>query len=154
MEFGLITIFFKNVYDKKKKLNRKAVGYGLAIRDTLIMQGAKRGTAEIISQALQSAYLAGATEADANPMNLWKSADGEDLPDTDREVIVLTQSYPLENSEYAVSFAYRPNPNGWDGKSLTTGKVEHYEPKTYGKGGWSIPDVEWWLDCPLPKCQQ
>jgi len=83
--------------------------------------------------------------------NLWKPADGDDLPIFDREVIVLTQPYPLENSEYAVSFAHRPNPNGWDGKSLSTGKVEHYTPKTYDKGGWNIPDVKWWLDCLMPK---
>lgn len=83
--------------------------------------------------------------------NLWKSADGDDLPEIDREVIVLTQPCPLENSEYAVSFAHRPNPDGWDRKSLTTGEVEHYIPKTYGKGGWNIPDIKWWLDVELPK---
>lgn len=85
---------------------------------------------------------------------LWHDAQGDYLPIYEREVIVLYQPYPLENSEYVVSFAHRPNPNGWDGKSLMTGKKEHYTPKTYGKGGWSIPDVVWWLDCPLPKCQQ
>ena len=83
--------------------------------------------------------------------HLWKPADGEDLPEYDREVIVLTQSYPLKDSEYAVSFAHRPDPKGWDGKSITTGKVEHYTPKTYGKGGWNIPDVKYWLDCSMPK---
>ena len=82
---------------------------------------------------------------------LWKSAEGSDLPIFDREVIVLTQPYPLENSEYAVYFAHRPNPNGWDGKSLSTGKVEHYTPKTYGEGGWNIPDIVYWLDVDLPK---
>ena len=83
--------------------------------------------------------------------NLWKPADGDDIPEIDREVIVLTQSYPLEGNEYAVSFAHRPNPNGWDGKSVTTGEIEHYIPKTYGKSGWSSPDVKWWLDLDLPK---
>jgi len=83
--------------------------------------------------------------------NLWKRADGDDLPEIDREVIVFTQPYPLEGNEYAVSFAHRPNPDGWDGKSLTSGKVEHYTPKTYGEGGWNIPDVKWWLDCLMPK---
>lgn len=97
------------------------------------------------------AFEAGAEWADANSINPWKPADGEDLPEYDREVIVLTQPYPLEGSEYAVSFAHRPNPNGWDGKSVTTGKVEHYTPKTYDKGGWSIPNVVWWLDCDFPK---
>ena len=86
--------------------------------------------------------------------DFWKSADGEDLPDIDRDVIVLTQHYQLEGSEYVVSFAHRPNPNGWDGKSVITGKVEHYTPKTYDKGGWSIPNVVWWLDCDLPKKEE
>ena len=82
---------------------------------------------------------------------LWKLAEGSDLPIFDREVIVLTQPYPLEGSEYAVYFAHRPDPKGWDGKSVTTGKVEHYTPKTYGNGGWNIPDVKFWLDVELPK---
>ena len=81
----------------------------------------------------------------------WKDAQGDDLPEYDREVIVLTQPYPLEGSEFAVSFAHRPNPNGWDGKSLSTGKVEHYTPKTYGKCGWNAPDIVYWLDVELPK---
>ena len=83
--------------------------------------------------------------------NLWKPADGDNLPIFDREVIVFTQPYPLEGNEYAVSFAHRPNPNGWDGKSVTTGKVEHYTPKTYGKGGWNIPNIVYWLDIEFPK---
>ena len=83
--------------------------------------------------------------------NLWKPADGDDLPKYDSEVVVLIQPYPLENSEYAVSFAHRPNPDGWDGKSISTGKVEHYTPKTYDKGGWNIPDIKFWLDVELPK---
>ena len=78
--------------------------------------------------------------------NLWKPADGDDLPEYEREVIVLIQPYPLEGTEYAVSFAHRPDPNGYDGKSITTGKIEHYTPETYDKGGWSIPNVVWWLD--------
>ena len=83
--------------------------------------------------------------------NLWKPADGDGIPEINMEVIVLTQSYPLEGNEYAVSFAHRPNPNGWDGKNVTTGEIEHYIPKTYGKSGWSSPDVKWWLDLDLPK---
>ena len=85
--------------------------------------------------------------------NLWKPADGDYLPEIDREVIVLTQSYPLEGNEYAVSFAHRPNPNGWDGKSVTTGETEHYIPKTYDKGGWNQPNVKWWLDLDLPNME-
>ena len=133
-----------------EKLNRKAVGYGLAIKDFMVMHGAKEESAKTIAKMVQLAYLAGAAEADANPINLLKPADGEDLPEMDREVIVLTQPYPLEGNEYAVSFAHRPNPDGWDGKSVTTREIEHYVPKTYGKGGWSISDVKYWLDIKFP----
>ena len=66
--------------------------------------------------------------------HLWKSANGDDLPEIDREVIAL-----LNNGK--VVFAHRPNPKGFDGKSFTTGEVEHYTPKTYDKGGWNIPDI-------------
>lgn len=79
--------------------------------------------------------------------NFWKDAQGDDLPEIDREVIVLTQNYPLKGSEYAVSFAHRPYKGKYIGKSLTTGNIETFENKTYGKGGWNIPDVKWWLDC-------
>lgn len=82
--------------------------------------------------------------------NLWKPADGDDLPDIDREVIVLYQPYPCEGNEYAVSFAHRPNPDGWDGKNLLTDEIEHYTLETYDKGGWNIPDVKFWLDLELP----
>lgn len=75
--------------------------------------------------------------------NLWYPADGDDLPEIDREVIVL-----LTNGK--VCFAHRPNPNGWDSRNLLTGEVNHYTPKTYDKGGWSLPDVKIWLDAPLP----
>ena len=74
----------------------------------------------------------------------WKDAQGDDLPEIDREVIAL-----LDNGK--VAFAHRPNPEGWDAKSIITEKVERYIPKTYGKGGWNIPDVKWWLDCSVPK---
>ena len=78
------------------------------------------------------------------PVNLWKPADGDYLPEIDREVIVL-----LTNDK--VCFAHRPNPNGWDGESITTGEVKHYTPKTYEKGGWNIPNIKWWCDINLPK---
>jgi hypothetical protein len=86
--------------------------------------------------------------------NLWKPAYGENLPKFEQEVIVLTQPYPLEGSEFAVSFAHRSDSKGWNGKSLVTGKVEHYTPKTYGRGGWNIPNVKWWLGCSLPNMEE
>lgn len=77
--------------------------------------------------------------------NLWKPADGDDLPILDREVIAL-----LDNGK--VVFAHRP-PEYWDGKDIVTGKVTRHYPKTYDKGGWNIPDVKWWLDCSLPNME-
>lgn len=75
--------------------------------------------------------------------NLWKAADGDDLPEIDREVIAI-----LNNGK--VVFAHRP-PEYWDGKNIVTGKVTRNYPKTYDKGGWNIPNVKWWLDCSIPK---
>lgn len=73
----------------------------------------------------------------------WKRADGNDLPEINREVIVL-----LNNGR--VAFAHRP-PEYWNGKNIFTGKIRQYYPKTYDKGMWNIPDVKWWLDLELPK---
>lgn len=87
----------------------------------------------------------------------WKDAQGDDLPEYDREVIVLIKYNTQRNIHdeeyptYRVGFGHRPNPNGWDGKSVTTGKVEHYTPKLYDKGGWNIPNIVYWLDAELPK---
>lgn len=81
---------------------------------------------------------------------LWYPADGDNLPEIDREVIVLYQRYPLEDCEYCVSFAHRPK-EYWDGKNIETGEIIRYYPKKYDKGGWNIPDVKWWLDLDLPK---
>ena len=75
--------------------------------------------------------------------NLWKHADGNDLPIIDREVIAL-----LDNGK--VVFAHRPQ-EYWDGKDIVTGKVTRHYPKTYDKGGWNIPNVKYWLDVELPK---
>lgn len=80
-------------------------------------------------------------------INLWKSAEGDDLPEIDREVVVFTQK---EGLSPRVGIAHRPNPKGWDGTSISTGKTEHFQPMLYGKGGWSLPDVKIWLDCNLP----
>ena len=91
--------------------------------------------------------------------NLWQDAQGDNLPEIDREVIVIG-NVPVdefrkltsidEDGLYRVSFAHRPNPDGWDGKSISTGKVEHYYPQIYDRGGWNIPYVKYWLDIELP----
>lgn len=71
--------------------------------------------------------------------HLWKDAQGDDLPEIDREVIAL-----LNNGK--VVFAHRPYKGKYLGKNLTTGNIETFENKTYDKGGWNIPDVKYWLD--------
>ena len=81
-------------------------------------------------------------EEQMNKKHLWKDAQGDDLPEIDRDVIALQGR--------KVVFAHRPNPQGWNDKNISTGKVTHYTPKTYGKGGWNIPDAKYWLDAPLP----
>ena len=105
----------------------------------------------------RQAFKAGANWKKAN---LWKPADGDELPEIDREVVVLIKYNAQHNihdeeySTYRVEFGHRPNPDGWECKSVTTGKVEHYTPKTYDKGGWNIPNVKWWLDCSLPNMEE
>lgn len=86
--------------------------------------------------------------------NIWKPADGDNLPEIDREVVVFTQNFPDDAGIMKVAIAHRPNPNGWDGRNILTGEVNHYTPKTYDNGGWSIPDVKYWLDLDLPKMEE
>ena len=74
--------------------------------------------------------------------NLWHDAQGDDLPPIDDEVIVL-----CNNGK--VCFGHRPNIDGY-----VTVDGENLYPKTYGKGGWNIPDVKWWLDCSLPNMEE
>ena len=86
--------------------------------------------------------------------DLWKSADGDVLPEIDKEVVVFTQNFPDDAGIMKVAIAHRPNPNGWDGRNILTGEVNHYTPKTYDNGGWNIPDVRWWLDLDLPNMEE
>lgn len=80
--------------------------------------------------------------------HFWKPADGEDLPEIDKEVIALTQ--PYSNDEHLrVVFAHRPNKyTTWIEKF---GEKKIVEVERYGKGEWNIPNVKWWLDVALPK---
>jgi hypothetical protein len=78
--------------------------------------------------------------------NLWHDAQGDDLPPIDEEVIVLCISGK-------VCFGHRPNPKGFNCKNVDTGKMEYLKPMTYGKGGWNIPDVRWWLDESIPNLE-
>ena len=78
-------------------------------------------------------FIIGAEWADKTA---WKPADGDNLPEIDREVIALVE----ENGYYKVVFAHRPNPNG--------------DAICYDKGGWNMPDIRYWLDLELPKMEE
>ncbi len=83
--------------------------------------------------------------------NLWHDAQGDDLPEIDEEVIVLCDD---RHGGYKVSFGHRPYKKGYLGKSYVTGNIETFYTHTYGKGGWNIPDVRWWLDVKLPNLEE
>lgn len=75
----------------------------------------------------------------------WHDANGEILPEYEEEVIAL-------DADGRICFAHRPDPKGWDGRSIGTGVVTHYQPKLYGNNGWNIDNVAWWMPCPeIPK---
>lgn len=78
----------------------------------------------------------------------WHSVD-ESLPPIDEEVIVLSDEMHGKKLPSAchISYGHRPNPEGWDGKSIFTGKVTHHDVITYD--GWNIPGVKYWM--PMPK---
>lgn len=108
-----------------------------------ILEDCDDDLAQAVSEAIKKAYIAGANYA---IKNAWQKADGDYLPEIDREVIALQKC----EGGYRVVFAHRP-PEFWDGKNIITGKVTRNYPKTYDKGGWNIPDVKYWLDLDLPK---
>lgn len=78
-------------------------------------------------------------------MKLWKSADGPELPEIDREVVAITKSG-------LITAAHRPV-KSWQGKDLATGKVETFYPKRFGKGQWNQPDLLYWLDIEIPEIE-
>ena len=82
--------------------------------------------------------------------NLWKPADGDDLPEIDREVIALTQPFPDDDEHLRVVFAHRPNKYAkvWNSD---LGEEQIVEVERYGKGEWNIPNAKYWLDVELSK---
>ena len=110
------------------------------------------GIATVKGLAVAMTYNKGVADTKEQMMkNIWKDAQGDDLPEYEREVVVFTQNFPHNAGMMMVAIGHRPTPEGYDGKSLTTGEIKHYTPKTYDKGGWNIPDVKYWLDVVLPK---
>ena len=81
--------------------------------------------------------------------HLWKDAQGDDLPEIDKEVIALIEAF----GHYKVIFAHRVDENAEIHTSID-GKPLVLHPKRHGKGGWNIPDVKFWLDCELPKMEE
>ena len=79
--------------------------------------------------------------------SLWKPADGDDLPEYDKEVIAILD---YDFGRYKVVYAHRPNPKGWNGTNIDTGEKEHFEPVIYDKGGWNQPHILYWLNARLP----
>lgn len=99
---------------------------------------------QLYAKALQKPFMDGALYADKNA---WYDAQGNYLPEIDREVIVLDRMG-------RVSFGHRPV-ESYTGISLTNhSEMEEYYPERYDKGGWNIPDVKWWLDVKLPMEEQ
>ena len=80
----------------------------------------------------------------------WHSVD-DSLPPIDEEVIALTDEMngnKLSNAR-RICYAHRPDPNGWDGRDIDTGKVKHYDVITYD--GWNVPGVKYWMYIPKLK---
>lgn len=94
----------------------------------------------------KEAFIAGAEWADKTA---WKPADGDNLPEIDREVIALVE----EIGYYKVVYAHRP-PEYWDGRNIITNEVTRNYTKRYDKGEWNQPNVKWWLDLELPKIEE
>lgn len=77
----------------------------------------------------------------------WHDAEGDDLPPYDKEVIALKNDGDFR----MICFAHRPNPNGYACRSILNGNIYHYNAKTFGKCGWNLDKIKWWLDVELPK---
>lgn len=105
---------------RNEKLNRKAIEYSLAIKDFMVMHGAKEESAKTIAKIMQLAYMAGAAEADANQVNLWNArkemldevcewADGLEVEEPSKDLEEAARKvgqkyFPDENNIWA-----RPN---------------------------------------------
>lgn len=75
--------------------------------------------------------------------SLWKDAQGDELPEYDKPVIVLVPNMGKTFNKFLVGLAIRPNPKPTERNGY---------PVVY-KGGWDIPDVKYWLDAPLPEVE-
>jgi hypothetical protein len=74
--------------------------------------------------------------ADSHPQ--WYDAQGDDVPEYGREVIVIGR-------DGKVFYGHRPDP-----KEVTMVDGKPYHAKTYDKNGWNWPDIALWLDVEIP----
>lgn len=70
--------------------------------------------------------------------NLWFDAQGDNVPEYGREVIVIGR-------DGKVFYGHRPDP-----KEVTMVDGKPYHAKTYDKNGWNWPDIALWLDVEVP----
>lgn len=103
-----------------------------------LLENCEEDLAQAVSEAIKNSFLAGASYV---INNAWQKADGDNLPEIDREVIALQKCA----SGYKVVYAHRPNQKAYvkiDGKK--------YYPQCYDKGGWNLEKIVFWLDLELP----
>lgn len=70
--------------------------------------------------------------------NLWYDAQGDNVPEYGREVIVIGR-------DGKIFYGHRPDP-----KEVTMVEGKPYHSKTYDKNGWNWPDIALWLDVEVP----
>lgn len=103
-----------------------------------LLENCDEDLAQAVSEAIKNSFLAGAGYV---INNAWQKADGDYLPEIDREVIALQRCA----SGHRVVYAHRPYPNGY-----VVVKGEKLYPKCYDQGGWNIEGIEYWLDVKMP----
>ena len=131
---------------RKEEIEKQAFAVYPIIMETLIpLCTDHEEVKQDCNQFLRKAYINGIKWADSTA---WKPADGDNLPEIDREVIAIIK----ENDHFKVVFAHRP-PEYWDGRNILTNEVTRNYTKRYDKGEWNQPNVKWWLDLELPKME-
>jgi hypothetical protein len=85
---------------------------------------------------MRNAFVAAARWADSHPQ--WHDAQGDNVPEYGREVIVIGR-------DGKVFYGHRPDP-----KEVTMVEGKPYHAKTYDKNGWNWPDIALWLDVEVP----
>lgn len=84
-------------------------------------------------------FCAGWRAADSHPQ--WYDAQGDIVPEYDREVIVIGR-------DGKVFYGHRPDP-----EEVTMVEGKPYHAKTYDKNGWNWPNIALWLDVEIPEEQ-